>query len=185
MSRQKETPALGGYRGDAFGKQPKYTTIQSAIAGSGLGAPHIIDDGLIHRFTAPDDERGSDNCWYVSHRTAGAFGSWKLGVSQTWSDGKSENNAELLREIREYQRHRAADTEILRNDAAIEAHNLWLSASTEIDHQYSINKCITPCGARQSGNALLAPLYFSGKLANVQKICPIGIKRFMGASSCA
>ncbi len=156
-----------------------YTSLVEAIAASGLGTPDVIHDGLIHRFTAPDDRPGSNNCWYVSHGTAGAFGSWKLGFTTTWSDGKASNNAELLEEIREYQRHRAADREIQHQDAAVEARNFWSLASTSINHPYPINKRITPYDARQAGNMLLVPMYFAGKLVNLQRIFQNGKKRFM------
>ena len=156
-----------------------YTLLVDDIAAAGYGAPHIIHDGQIHRFTHPDDKPNSNNCWYVSHGTAGAYGSWKLGTSHTWSDSKSENNAELLEKIREYKRHRDADMEILRNDAAVEARRIWQSAVKSIDHRYLERKKIHPYGARQLINLLLVPMYFKGKLVNVQKIFPNGKKRFM------
>lgn len=181
VEAQKETLQAGGRsRGkSAWEKRVNYTSLEDAVAAAGLGAPHVIHDGLIHRFTSPDDRPGSNNCWYVSHRTAGAFGSWKLGFTRTWSDGKASNNAALLAEIKKYQRQREVDLEIIRNDAATEARQLWLAASTEIVHTYPTRKKITPYCARQTGNVLLVPMYFNGKLVNLQHIYPNGSKRFM------
>jgi putative DNA primase/helicase len=156
-----------------------YTTLVDAIAAAGLGTPDIIHDGAIHRFTSPDDRPRSNNCWFVSHGTAGAFGSWKLGFTTTWSDGKSENNTALLEGIREYQRHRDADMEILRNDAADDAVVMWMSASTAINHPYPLIKRIIPYGARQADSALLIPMYFKGRLVNIQRTYSDGKKRFM------
>ena len=129
MSGQKE--ARRSRPSNLYGALEKQShfTISEAIAAYGYGTPDIIHDGVIHRFTHPDDNLGSNNCWFISFGTAGAFGSWKLDAKHTWHDGKSSNNAKILKEIREYQRHREADMEILRNDAAVEARKLWDAAS--------------------------------------------------------
>src|SRR5215469_4307031 len=55
-------------------------------AGVDPGTESIISDGQIHRFRGPGDKRGRENCWYVlSEHGGGAFGSWRLGISETWS----------------------------------------------------------------------------------------------------
>jgi putative DNA primase/helicase len=156
-----------------------YTLMVEAIAAAGLGAPDIIHDKQIHRFTSPDDRPGSNNCWYVSYGTAGKFGSWKLGFDQVWSDGKAENNAQLLEEIREYQRHRKADQELKWSDIAVAAREFFYPASKIIEHAYPANKKITHYNARQAGNTFMIPMYFNGELVNVQKIYPDGTKRYM------
>ena len=183
MTTREKAPARTGAEASRSHSEAIRTqrnhTISAAIAADGYGSHAIVDDGIIHRFTHPDDKPGSNNCWYVSHRTAGAYGSWKLGTSHTWCNGKTADNKQLLKQIRAYQRHRVADMEILRNDAAVEARNLWLSASTEINHPYPVNKRITPYGARQAGNMLLVRMCLNGKIANVQRIFANGKKRFM------
>lgn len=155
----------------------KHQTLADAIAAAGLGYPDIINDGQIHRFKGPDDR--NKNCWYVSHGTAGAFGSWKLGFDQTWSDGKSSGNADLLRQMQEQRRQRTADLKIIQRDTANDARKMWEAAARDIDHAYPAAKNITAYGARQDGNILLVPMYHNGKLLNLQRIYPDGSKRFL------
>lgn len=181
MSGHKNATALAGSRGiqdGAFGKHSQHT-IAEAMAAEGYGILDVIHDGQIHRFTHPDDKPGSHNCWYVSYRTAGAYGSWKLDTSHTWRNGKTADNKRLLKQIREYQRHREADVEIIRCDTAREARQLWNSSSQTIIHQYPLNKGITPFGARQKDSAMLVPMFCQNALWNLQRIYPDGGKFFM------
>ena len=184
MTTQKNATALAGNRGiqdGAFGKH-QHNNMQEAIAADGYGTLDVIHDGQIHRFTHPDDKPGSHNCWYVSHRTAGAYGSWKLGNSETWSSKKDvtfEESQKLRQQIRVAEGHRRADLEILRNDAADEARRLWDSGSEEICHPYPDAKLIQPYGARQLNNMLLVPMRFNGAIVNIQRIFPNGKKLFL------
>lgn len=181
MSRKKEAPELAGYRGGKDQNSQNNNTISEAIAAAGLGNPDIIHDGKIHRFTAPDDRPGSRNCWVVSFGAGGAFGSWRLGFSQTWSDKNLsyDDNLKLRQQIRIAAGHRRADLEILRKDAANDARRLWDSASSVIAHPYPDNKRIKPYGVRQSNNVLLIPMLYQGQLVNIQRIYPDGAKRFL------
>nr|MBA4157650.1 hypothetical protein [Gemmatimonadota bacterium] len=77
-----------GVRHGAADPEPAF---RNAMAAAGLvtSAP-IVADGALHRFHVEGDRRGSRNAWYVLHADppiSGAFGSWKLAVSGTWTAG--------------------------------------------------------------------------------------------------
>lgn len=65
---------------------------RQAIEAAGLTPPEfILADGQRHRFSS-NGRRGDDAGWYFLHLdgvAAGAFGCWRLGISQKWSS-KSE-----------------------------------------------------------------------------------------------
>ena len=157
-----------------------HSTMQDAIFNAGLGYPDIIDDGKIHRFSAPDDKHGSKNCWYVSFGSGGKFGSWKLGFSEIWHDGSSSTDrAELSHQIKEAQQKRKDEIKRNRKLAQENARNLWDAGSEIINHPYPDNKLIKPYGARQKGQILLIPMFFDDRLVNVQRIFADGKKRFL------
>lgn len=155
---------------------------EDAISNSGLGRPHIVHDGKIHRFTAPDDRPGSNNCWCVSHGSYGAFGSWKLGITKTWhdkSDRSKENDAALAKQIRKAQRLRKDEIRRSQKRTKERARDLWASGSETIIHQYPESKQIVPYGVRQKDTRLLVPMYYDGQLCNIQQIDLHGNKRFL------
>ena len=156
-------------------------SLSVVIAESGLGNHQLIPDGEIHRFTAPDDKPGSNNCWYVSFGSAGAFGSWKLGFTKKWHDGdlSSEDDLELARQIKAAQKQRANELIRVQKRTQEKARYLWASGSETIIHKYPESKQITPYGIRQLNNRLLVPMYYEGQLWNVQQITPDGAKRFL------
>jgi phage/plasmid primase-like uncharacterized protein len=151
---------------------------QEAMAN--LGRPRIIHDGKIHRFTSDEDAPGSNNCWYVSFGTAGAFGSWKLGLTETWhekSDRSKDEDAALAKQIKTAQAQRKAETARNQKRTQEKARYLWVSGSETIIHKYPEIKRIIPYGARQVNNRLLIPMYYKGQLWNVQQIWRDGTKR--------
>lgn len=155
-------------------------TLQDAIFNAGLGRPDVINDEEIHRFSAPDDKHGSNNCWYISFGSAGKFGSWKLDFSETWNDGShSTNNAELSRQIKKAQRQRDNKKKYNHKKAQEQAQKLWAEGSAIINHSYPEKKQIKPYGARQYQGALLIPMYFDNQLVNIHRIFPDGNKRFL------
>ncbi|MDO3518151.1 toprim domain-containing protein [Ralstonia pseudosolanacearum] len=121
-------------------------------------ADEIIADGLIHRYHAEGDRPGSRNAWALLHldgRASGAFGSWRAGVSATWSADRAAkpltqaerrvyreemNRKRLEREAAEQARHAAA---------AVLAQQIW-DAATPSDgtHPYLRAKGIRANGAR-------------------------------------
>lgn len=149
---------------------------------AGYGVPHIIPDGNIHRFAAPDDKPGSKNCWIVAYPDGGGvFGSWKTGESfrVNPNGNSSEADQKLLEQIRASQKRRK--TKIARDQKRTQekARYLWGGGAETIIHPYPEKKRITAYGARQKDNRLLIPMYYQGKLWNVQQIQQDGTKRFL------
>lgn len=99
MSTRNESAYRAGVgaRGTVFGgskSNPNSITstatdkFRTAMLDAGLACRgEIIPDGKLHRLHIEGDKRGTRNGWYVLHLDgvpAGAFGSWKLGLSQDW-----------------------------------------------------------------------------------------------------
>lgn len=157
-------------------------SFSQAIADAGGGTHHIVADSKIHRITGSDDKPGSLNWWYVFFGTAGAFGSWKLGSTETWRDKSKrtkDDDAELARQIKAAQTRRKAEISRGHKKAQETARYLWAAGSETIIHPYPEKKQVTPCGTRQKEQRLLIPMYFEDQLWNVQQIMPDGTKRFL------
>ncbi|WP_295543966.1 toprim domain-containing protein [uncultured Thiohalocapsa sp.] len=164
------------------------TDFGAAMAAAGLGAPEtIIADGNIQRFRAADDKPGTRNGWYVLHvdgTPAGAFGSWRAGITETWSaagDDATEADRRAMRRLMERARQqREAERRDAHAAAAAKAkHMLEQAAPADPDHPYLARKAISTHGIRQLGRALLIPVYADGELSSVQSIQPDGNKRFL------
>ncbi len=162
---------------------------RAAMCDAGITPPdYITADGRIHRFRVEGDKPGSKNGWYCLHldrRPAGAFGSWKLGISSTWrADGQPMTHAEresisaLLKAAR-----MAADTErrAEHERRAVEARAEWAQAApADRLHPYLLKKHVQPHDLRQRGGMLLVPLLdHHSTLWNVQRIDAGGGKRFL------
>ena len=163
-----------------------YNSMAEAIAGAGYNPPDHIAPGKFYRY-AGLDKRPSNKagyCLLFDDCKAGIFGDFSTGFRQTWfdNDGRELSLKERMKlrdEIRIAQGHRDADIAIIQGDAADEAQIMWSSASTQIQHPYPLIKRITPYGARQSDRALLIPMYFNGRLVNLQRVFSDGGKFFM------
>lgn len=182
----------------AHSQKPKWRTdsdfiaeFASAMEASGIGLPDgaIEADGKIHRFRGENDRKGCKNAWYVVHldaRPAGAFGSWRTGVSRTLvaEGGKAMDPAEAARIRRQVADAKAArEAEQLATwaataQAAEEA--LGRARSADKDHPYLVAKAVPPAGIWQRGNELLVPMQdIDGRLWNLQRIFPSGLKLFL------
>ena len=148
----------------------------------------ICADGQLQRFHVEGDKPGSRNGWYVLHTDdppAGACGSWRTGVSQTWclqAGGamsaaeheqfrrKSERTKLLLRK-QEQQRH---------TEARERAAYVWGNASPAAsEHPYLQAKSIQVHGIRQDRGQLLIPVYGADSiLRGLQYISEDGDKLF-------
>ncbi|MGE0070991.1 MAG: toprim domain-containing protein [Thiomonas sp.] len=146
----------------------------------------IVADGILHRFQIDGDKRGSRNGWAVLHRDHGAAGSWKSGVSCTWSAKstsrmtRQEKDAhfQMLRRAKaEAQRQREAEHEA----AAARASALWSKARpASPDHPYLRKKHIPPGNARQQGNLLVLRVEDAdGNIRSLQYIAPNGVKKLL------
>ncbi|MBV6753021.1 toprim domain-containing protein [Pseudomonas chlororaphis] len=145
-----------------------------------------VPDGVIHRFHVPGDKSGTLNGWYTMFAdgiASGAFGSWKTGVTSTWSSREPADHreAEQVRQRIEQARHqREAEQQRRQLKAASLAQRWWSDARrADPDHAYLIAKGVRPHGLRQRGDELLVPLYAGGVLVNLQRIAPGGDKRFL------
>ena len=150
----------------------------------------IVADGVLHRFQIDGDKCGTRNGWAVLHQDHGAGGSWKSGVSCTWSSkatakmSRAEKDAHfrLIRQARaEAQRQREAEQQA----AAERASMLWAKARpASPDHPYLVRKRIPPGNARQSGNLLALRIEdVGGNTRSLQYIAGDGIKRMLSGGS--
>jgi putative DNA primase/helicase len=161
-----------------------------AIATDGLTPPNeILDDGLIHRFSS-DSKRHRKNGWYSLHSgviAAGAFGDWRLGITQTWCSKCDMTITERERwihrkHVAEIGRHQEEKLKQRQQLAAASALKRWTVATKCTSHAYLIQKGIQPHGAKIERENLLIPMRDSaaGTLHSLQTITPDGIKKFMG-----
>lgn len=158
-----------------------------AMADHGLTPPDNIEaDGTLHRFRSDGDRY--PNAWYVLHLdgcAAGAFGSWRLGISERWSQsGQRPSAAERLRieSLIAVSRHRAqVERQQKHAQTAEQAREIWAaSAPADASHPYLRSKQVSPTGLRANGSTLLVPLTdLNGILHNLQRIYPAGQKRFL------
>lgn len=140
------------------------------------------------RFRCEGDKPGKLNGWAILHLDgvpAGAFGNYRLGISQKWCAGVAEQLSPAQRRersaaIREEQEARAADRIRLQVQAAQAVEQEWERAGpVNPCHGYLVAKGIDGEGLRQRGNLLLVPMSDeAGKLWNLQRIAPDGTKRF-------
>jgi len=159
------------------------STFAEAINQAGLGFPHIIADGQIHRFRTPEDKGSKKSGWYVCHGDAGAFGDWRTGSKINWRSGRKSDPADrkLLAELAAKEKHKRRAEERARHEkTAIDALALWSQAGPAMWSDYLKQKRVLPLGLRQKNNLLVVPMYdVDGKLWNCQTIRPDGTKRFL------
>ena len=139
-----------------------------------------VSDGEIHRFKGPDDKR--HNGWYICDADHGAFGNWKSGVVVKWSQhGKltDQERRDLDQQIRKQRQARHKEREQKQQAAAVEAMKLWQQAKPASSHPYLNRKQVQPHGIRQSGDALIIPMYRDREVRSVQRIFSTGQKRFL------
>jgi putative DNA primase/helicase len=152
-------------------------------AGVDPGDTPIIQDGKLHRYCGPDDGRDRKNCWYVLFEHGGAFGSWRLGINQTWypQNGRKPNKQER-EEIEGARRKAEAGRKAGQDDAAAKAETIWSETLPVTEpSEYLVRKHIQPHCARLYDQALCIPIYELGtqRLVSVQFIHPDGSKVFL------
>jgi putative DNA primase/helicase len=156
---------------------------REAIRAAGLMPPDVIEaDGMIRRFD-PSGKRGATPGWYALHLdgiTAGIFGDWRSGLSQTWT---AKRGSKLTQEEAAQQRatldamRRRRDDEKRRGQetAATKAAELWQAAQPAPEnHGYLKRKGIQAHGTRVDANGwLLVPMRdAAGKMWNLECIAP-------------
>lgn len=159
-----------------------------AIREAGLNPPETIEaDGKLRRFSS-NGNSGDDAGWYVLHGDgipAGAFGDWRIGLSQTWradigrpltrmEEAEHRATVESVRQDREGEEIRR------RAEAATKALAIWeASQPAPANHSYLIRKHIQVHGARIHNDALVIPLRDGSRVHSLQLIGPNGRKRFL------
>lgn len=148
-----------------------------------------ITSGEVVRFDCVGERRSSKNGWaklYLDNRPAGAFGNWKQGINRRWSSGAANElspheRAQLRREWDEKKAERATIREQAQLGAGRDAWHIWSSAAHATpDHSYVVRKKLDHRLLRQSGDALLIPMFDDeGNIWNVQRILPDGKKLFL------
>ncbi len=115
-----------------------------------------------------------------------AFGNWK-DINQKWfhtPDGKPLSREQQQNFNRQIQQAREqAEQELIEKQAqaAKKANEIWNNAQpANPNHGYLIKKQIRSFGLKQSGQALLVPIYDGQKqIISLQEILPDGLKKFM------
>jgi putative DNA primase/helicase len=188
-----------GTRDTVFGESSKsrinYTTstatdkFRTAMLDAGLACRgEIIPDGKLRRVHIEGDKHQTRNGWYVLHLDripAGAFGSWKLGLSQNWCAADKANLS--YTEHREYQARldsikcqREAELTDSRTKARGRALSIWRIAQPVKSHPYLSKKRVCAYGIRQYKNCLVIPLRDTqGAIHSLQFIGAEGNKRFL------
>ena len=146
----------------------------------------IVADGVLHRFQIDGDRRGTRNGWAVLHRDYGAGGSWKSGVSCTWSATRTDRMTRqekdrFYRQMRETKAEAQRQREAEQRAAAERASMLWTQARPATpDHPYLVKKRIHPGNARQQGDLLVLRIEdIDGNIRSLQYIAADGTKKLL------
>lgn len=188
--------------------QPHHDAVRQfldAMMAAGCGPAKGLDltaDGRIHRYRVEGDKPGSKNGWYVLYDDgavpAGAFGSWKTGVSETWSASvdralSQQERDELRRKMQDAEKQREQELRKVRQEAHLKAQKLWdlatparaggsedgSGASADV-HPYLLTKGVKPYGVRKLKAMLVVPVRATdGRLISLQFIGPDGSKKFL------
>ena len=157
-------------------------------------APHdpsvVAFTGQLIRFRVEDDKAGSKNGWcvfYSDSLPAGAFGSWKSGLSETWcakaeSELSDAERAQRKQHLENAKRERQTLERQVREHARKKAVELWEKARDTVDasHPYLLKKQIPAIGIRQLHQQLVIPMRdLNGVLHSLQFISGEGGKVFI------
>ena len=144
----------------------------------------IVADGALHRFDVEGDRCGSRNGWAVLHHDHGAGGSWKSGVTCSWS-AKATARMSRIEKDEHFRLIRQAKAEAEHQAAAERASMLWAKARpASPEHPYLVRKRIPPGNARQSGDLLALRIQDAdGNTRSLQYIGPDGTKRMLSGGA--
>lgn len=164
---------------------------RAAMAEAGLStAAPIVADGKLHRVHVDGDRRGTRNGWYILHAdtpVSGAYGSWKRGISGTWSTKDSDrmtwaDSVLLRRRADETRAARLLEQTRRHKEAARRAGFLWSRATpAPADHPYIRRKRVTRGTARadRGGRLMLPVVDLDGALWSLQFVGADGGKRLL------
>jgi putative DNA primase/helicase len=176
---------------DVTMKQDAVAAFIAAMEAAGVRPTEPIADRLgsdLIRFACEGDGSGKRNGWAVLHldeRPAGAFGNYRLQVSETWRSGtvtrlSPAERRERAEQYRAEKERREAVRLHEQQEAAARCRARWeRSRAADPRHPYLARKRVAAEGLRQDGNRLLVPMVDAeGVLWNLQAIAPDGSKRF-------
>lgn len=123
---------------------------------------------------------------HSDHPSAGAFGDWRVGMSQNWSALSAAQLSDVDRR-RQQERVAAAkaraqaEHEREQTEAASKAKAIWdNSLPARPDHPYLVRKGVKPHGLRlDSNDRLVVPMRIGDDLVSIQTIDHEGNKRFL------
>jgi len=148
----------------------------------GIMPESLIPDGRIHRCKSNSKSKQNKDGWYVvkqfDDNFYAYFGCWIKGESQRSSSNSDNiNNTGLWEELQQIYEYEKEE----RRESGIKKATEFISNCVPaIDHQYLVNKCISPHGALMHDDKLIIPVYDkSGNVTSYQSIDPFGKKRFM------
>lgn len=168
-------------------------SFRAAMRAAGLDyAGPLVADGRLHRVKVEGDK--SRNSWFVLHvgpPAAGAFGCWKRGIKETWSERDGSLSQAEWKEVR--RRWQDAEHERERVETARQAKAretaAWIleRAKTVTIHAYLAAKGVKGCGdVRERRGALVLPLRdTNGELHSLQFIGADGSKQFLSGGCVA
>lgn len=145
--------------------------------------------GSLIRFRCEGDKPSRRNGWAVLHLDgipAGAFGNYRMGLRDKWRSGAgsalspAERRA-MRAEIAKATARREAERLAGWEQVAVTAERLWGEAGpVDPAHAYVATKGMTGEGLRQRRAEILVPMRDeAGRLWNVQRIRPDGVKLFL------
>lgn len=171
--------------------------ILDAMRAAGCG-PHDPKDvkfgppktGALNRYRVEGDKSGSANGWFIFYDDgipAGAFGSWKSGISETWCAKREHEltDAERTqrdRHLAEAKAQRDQQAKQVRERARNKANELWATSAETVNAKfpYLLKKQIPAIGIRQLGQQLVIPILDgNGALHSLQFIGEDGRKTFL------
>lgn len=163
----------------------------AAMEAVGMHSQDPIADRLgpdLIRFRCDGDGPGKANGWAVLHLDgvpAGAFGNYRMGISEKWRAGRSEPLSKETRRaqsqaIRQARERKESELSSRQRASAHASQERWAAAgSADPQHPYLVRKRLSGEGLKQQGGSLLVPMFDAqGRLWNVQSISPNGDKRF-------
>lgn len=163
---------------------------RDAMQSYGITPPdEIKDDGKRRRFSS-NGTPGDDSGWYLLYgddSPAGAFGCWRMGISEKWKSSEKKTFSPAEREawkkrMRERERLAAEAEAKERAECAQKAAELWDKATPD-GHPYLTRKQINNVGVRVLGDTILVPMRHGPKaLVGLQRIKPDGEKKFLSGT---
>lgn len=146
-----------------------------------------------HRFHVAGDKKGSKNGWFIFYDDglpAGAFGSYKSGVSENWCARREYDLDDAQREQRKNHiaaahAERQKEEQEIRELAHKKANELWAMGRPVLaNHPYLLRKKIPAMGIKQLNTSLMIPVRDSDEVVHsLQFILPDGSKRFLSGGA--